>query len=303
LSAVRQRLVTRAAARLRRALGFADLQGRLDIVDRRLSTLEAPRYPAGPVYLGDHLALVATRWGAKMVVDTRDSLLAPWLLLDGLWEAHVTGWFQQVVRPGDVLVDIGANVGYFTLLGGQLVGDRGRVVAVEAHPGLVEVLRRNVVINGMHDRVTVWHRAAWSEATRLPFHQRVHYAANSSLGSVGPAGLAALGDTEEKVEVDAVPVDDLLEGLPRVDVLKVDVEGAEVQAFRGLARTLGANRDLTVMFEWSPEQLGQVGDTPAALLELLAGHGLRFRLLEDDLNPIDPARLLELPYGNVVAGR
>ncbi len=195
---VRQRLVTRATARLRRSLGFAELEGRLDAVDRRLAGLEGSRYPSGPVYLGDHLALVATRWGAKMTVDTRDSLLAPWLLLDGLWEAHVTGWFSQVLRPGDVVVDVGANVGYFTLLGAHLVGERGRVIAVEAHPTLVDVLRRNVAMNGVHDRVTVWHRAAWSEAATLAFHARVHYAANSSVGSVGAARLAALGDTEEK---------------------------------------------------------------------------------------------------------
>jgi FkbM family methyltransferase len=300
---VRQRLVSRAAAHLRRSLGFDDLESRLDALDHRLASLDATRYPAGPVYLGDHLALVETRWGAKMAVDTRDSLLAPWLLLDGLWEAHVTGWFHQVLRPGDVLVDVGANVGYFTLLGARLVGERGRVVAVEAHPGLVEVLRRNVVINGVHDRVTVWHRAAWSEATTVMFHQRAHYSANSSVGSVDEGRLAALGDTEEAVQVEAVPVDQLLEGVPHVDLLKVDVEGAEVRAFEGLGRTLADNPDLTVMFEWSPEQLYQVGDTPAALVDLLAGYGFRLRLLEDDLHVIDRARLLDLPYGNVVAER
>jgi FkbM family methyltransferase len=282
-------------------MGFDHLQARLDTVDQRLAALEGRRDPGAPVYLGDHLALVATRWGAKMVVDTRDSLLAPWLLLDGLWEAHLTGWMQQKLRPGDVFVDAGANVGYFTILGGQLVGDNGRVVAVEAHRGLVELLRRNVIINGMRDRVTVWHRAAWSAETSIGFHQRAHYAANSSVGSVGEPGLSELGDTEELVEVPAVPLDDLLGGLDRVDVLKVDVEGAEVQAFTGLQRTLEGNPGITVVFEWSPEQLRQVGDDPRDLVDLLSHHGLRFRLLEEDLAPIDRARLLELPYGNVVA--
>jgi FkbM family methyltransferase len=296
-------MVSRATARLRRSLGFDDLVRRIDVLEAQLGGLEGPRYPGGPVYLGDHLALVATRWGAKMAVDTRDSLLAPWLLLDGLWESHVTGWLQQTLNLGDVFVDVGANIGYFTLLGGQLVGKDGRVVAVEAHPGLVEVLRRNVISNGMRDRVTIWPRAAWSTQTTLAFHLRTHYAANSSVGTVGQLGLSELGDTEEVVEVEGVPLDDLLEPLPRVDVLKIDVEGAEVHAFTGLAKTLGANPQLTVMFEWAPEQLGQVGDAPEALIDLLAGHHLRFRLLEEDLAPIDRSRLLELPYGNVVARR
>ncbi len=176
-------------------------------------------------------------------------------------------------------------------------------MAVEAHPGLAELLRRNVIMNGRADVVTVWARAAWSEPTRVRFHQRVHYAANSSVGSFGPEALAGLDDTEQAVEVEAVRLDDLLDTLPRVDVIKVDVEGAEVHAFAGLERTLDLNPSLTVMFEWSPAQLVQLGDTPEALLDLLSGHGLQFRLLEGDLAPIERAGLLDLDYGNVVARR
>lgn len=288
---------------MRRALGFDEIAARVETLHARIDALEGPRFPNGPVYLGDHRALVATRWGAKMEVDTRDALLAPWLLLDGLWESHVTGWMHDTLKPGNVFVDAGANIGYFTLLGAKLVGPAGRVVAIEAHPATVEILRRNVLINGHRDSVAVWHRAAWSETTDLKFHQREHFAANSSVASVGPAGLSALGDTEVVVEVPGVALDDLLADLPRIDVIKVDVEGAEVRAFAGLARTLDANRGVTVMFEWSPEQLVQMGDRPRDLLDALRRHGFRFRLLEDDLAPVDVDRLLDLPYGNVVAAR
>jgi FkbM family methyltransferase len=303
LTGVGRPLRSRLAGRVRRSLGADALAARLDAVEQTLAGLAGPRYPSGPVYLGDYQALVATRWGAKLVVDTRDYLLAPWLLLDGLWESHVTGWMQSTLAPGAVFVDVGANIGYFTLLGAQLVGKRGRVVAVEAHPDLAELLRRNVVMNGGGDVITVSACAAWSQPARLRFHQRVHYAANSSVGSFGPEGLARLDDTELVVDVEAIRLDDLLEGLPRVDVIKVDVEGAEVRAFTGLERTLNLNSSLTVMFEWSPAQLLQLGDTPEALLDLLSGHGLQFRLLEADLAPIERGRLLELDYGNVVARR
>jgi hypothetical protein len=100
-----------------------------------------------------------------------------------------------------------------------------------------------------------------------------------------------------------VTLDELLGDVGPVDVLKVDVEGAELQVFTGLTRTLAASPDITIMFEWSPTQLTDVGDDPAALVDLLLGHGFRFRLLESGLDPIEGDALLALPYGNVMARR
>jgi FkbM family methyltransferase len=238
-----------------------------------------------------------------MLVDTRDTLLSPWLLLDGLWETTVSGWLAQTLQPGQVFVDVGANVGYFTLLGGQLVGRSGQVIAVEAHPFLATLLRRNVVLNSMHDYISTWNRAGWSETTRLKFHLRARFSANSSAGSVSAEHLAYLHDEEQVVEVDAVTMDELLSDVEKVDVIKVDVEGAEVQVLLGLEQTLARNPAITLMFEWSPSQLEAVGNSPSALLDILTGHGFEFCLIEDDLRPIDRHRLLQLPYGNVVASR
>ncbi len=305
--------LARMTARTRRSLGMADLNSRLDALDARLAGIETrlselsdragqPHYPRGPLYFGDHSALVATRWGAKMLVDTRDAAIAPWLVLDGLWEPHVTGWMQSSLQPGQVFVDVGANVGYFTLLGASLVGPGGKVVSVEAHPTLAEVLQRNVVINGYYGFVTTHNKAAWSETTELEFHIRTNFAGNSSVGTIDAEGLKRLGDTEQAVRVEAVVLDDLLADLPRVDVMKIDVEGAEVHAFKGLTRTLEANPGITIMFEWARAQIESVGDTPQDLADLVEGLGFKFRLLETG-EPIDKAALLALPYGNVVAQR
>jgi FkbM family methyltransferase len=294
---MRTRILTRLAARIRRSLGTTDLAIRLDAVEMKLRE-HRPR----PTYLGDHTALVETRWGGMLLLDTRDSVLGPALMLYGLWEIDVTNWFQEILRPGHVLVDVGANIGYYTLLGSQLVGDEGHVVAIEAHPRMAELLNRNVIINGRHN-VTTWDRAAWSHSEALKFHARRHFASNSSAGSLGDRGLEQLHDDEEVLEVQAVKLDEILADVPRVDLIKIDVEGSEVQVLMGLAETLASNHEVTVMFEWSPGQLEMVGNSPAALIELMSDHGFCFRLMEQGLASISEAELLKIHYGNVVARR
>jgi FkbM family methyltransferase len=257
--------------------------------------------PRGPVYLGDHTALLTTQWGGMLFVDTQDALLAPSLLLHGLWEPEVTNWLMATLKPGDVFVDIGANIGYFTLLAAKLVGPQGGVVAVEAHPRMAELLRRNVIANRVG--ATTWHRAAWSHPELLTFHMRARFAANSSAGSLDSASLAELGDTEELTEVQGTPVDDLLGQMHRIDVIKIDVEGAETRVMQGLTRTIAANPEVTVMFEWSPGQMKMLDDDPEDLLAAFTDAGFRFRLIEDGLTPITPFELAKREYGNVVASR
>ncbi len=296
IAGVRHKLVSRATALLRRSLGTTDLTLRLEAVERALE--ERPR----PAYLGDHTALLQTRWGGMLLIDTRDSVLGPALLLNGLWETEITKWFKEALLPGHVFVDVGANVGYYTLLGSQLVGDGGHVFAVEAHPRMMELLHRNVIVNGRYN-VETWHRAAWSRSETLKFHVRRHFIGNSSAGSLSDHGKELLDDDEDIVEVQAVTLDEILSGSPRVDLIKIDVEGAELQVVTGLARTLDSNPGITVMFEWSPGQIEMVGDDPRALLKLMRKHGFRFRLMERGLAPVSDAELLEVHHGNVVARR
>jgi FkbM family methyltransferase len=296
IATVCHKLVSRATALIRRSLGTTDLSLRLDAVERVLD--ERPR----PAYLGDHTALLQTRWGGMLLIDTRDSVLGPALLLNGLWETEITKWFQDTLRPGHIFVDVGANVGYYTLLGSQLVGDGGHVFAIEAHPRMMELLHRNVIVNGRYN-VETWHRAAWSRSETLKFHVRRHFIGNSSAGSLSDHGKELLDDDEDIVEVQAVTLDEILAESPRVDLIKVDVEGAELQVMTGLARTFSSNPDITVMFEWSPGQIEMVGDEPRALLDLMRKHGFNFRLMERALAPVSDSELLGVHHGNVVARR
>jgi FkbM family methyltransferase len=237
-----------------------------------------------------------------LLIDSRESVLGPALLLYGLWEPEITEWFQLNVKPSQVVVDVGANVGYYSLLAANLVGPEGRVVAVEAHPRMAELLFRNSIING-RPNITALNKAAWHQTERLTFHMRRHFAANSSVGAMEGSNLAKLDDFEDNVEVEAVRLDDVLAGFEHVDLIKIDVEGAELQVFMGLTETMASHPGIRVLFEWSPGQQKMLGTDPQAILDLLRTQGFALRHVEGGLCSISDEALLQLHHGNVLAER
>jgi hypothetical protein len=95
----------------------------------------------------------------KFYVDCRDRGLAPHLMLDGYWEYWVSDFMWRNIKPGDTVIDVGANLGYYSVLMADLVGSTGRVVSFEPNPRLFELLQRNVGINGFTRRTQCYPRA------------------------------------------------------------------------------------------------------------------------------------------------
>ncbi|MGB3615615.1 MAG: FkbM family methyltransferase, partial [Elainellaceae cyanobacterium] len=124
---------------------------------------------AQSVYLGNRQALTHTSWGGKLIVNTDDISLSPHLLSEGKWEPWVTRVFQQQITPGMTVVDVGANIGYYTTLAASLVTQTGHVYGFEASPDLSRILWKNANINGMSDQVTVVNKAVYDRTTTLQF--------------------------------------------------------------------------------------------------------------------------------------
>lgn len=155
---------------------------------------------------------------------------------EGAGEPAVQEALQRHLRPGMTFYDIGANIGFFSLLAARMVGKEGRVVAFEADPEIAGRLRENVARNGM-SWIRVEELAVWSKGTTVAF-ARTDPAASPDRGLGHIVEASAKGD----MEVRAVPLDEYIAGQTAPDFLKCDVEGAEVEVFRGAQRLLQEKR-------------------------------------------------------------
>ena len=155
-----------------------------------------------PIYMGNNIALLCTTNYNKMFVDTRDLLIAPWLLIHGEWEPEETDLVKKLVKLGDVFVDVGANLGYYSLIAAR--AGASHVYAFEAQPSTYELLGKNVIINWMTKFITYENLAVYSHTTDLEFFVRNHYPGNSSLGFAPPDQLGKWFDTTTAVKVHAV---------------------------------------------------------------------------------------------------
>jgi FkbM family methyltransferase len=155
---------------------------------------------------------------------------------EGGGEPEVQQALLQHLRPGMIFYDIGANIGFFSLLAARLVAKEGRVVAFEADPEIAARLREHVARNEF-GWITVEEKAVWSEPQAV-FFARTDPATSPDRG-LGHVVSESAGDT---IQVRAEPLDDYTWTQPAPDFLKCDVEGAEVEVFRGAQQLLKEKR-------------------------------------------------------------
>ncbi|MGW2326767.1 FkbM family methyltransferase [Streptomyces sp. NPDC001700] len=221
--------------------------------------------------------LARTRFGATLAVDTQD-LIQRYLYLFGVWEPHMTRWLQRRLRPGDAFVDVGANIGYYSVLASRLVGPGGTVVAIEASPTFHQLLLRHARRNACAN-IRALNAAVSDREQLLTFilASSRNMGANSIVPYDGPA--------ESTFDITARPLPDLLteDEIARARVIKIDVEGAEGGVVRGLAPLLPTLRpDAELTIEVTPQRMADLGESVDELLEVLASHGFHPYHLPND---------------------
>lgn len=249
-------------------------------------------------YLGPDLALARLRSGEVLYVDPQDEHVSANIIVHGYWEAGVHAVVMSLLAPGARVIEVGANVGYYTVTMASRVGPDGFVTALEANPRMVGLVRRSLHFNGLSGRVRVVEGAAADHAGVLEF---ITSRTNSGGGYVSIWDHAPYEDAV-RLEVQALRLDDL--GEDRVDLIRLDAEGSEAFILRGAEALLHKNPDVVICMEWSVIQIGSRTSVPD-FLDWMTGLGFHFWRIGPaaELTPVSVADMAGLEPCDVVAAR
>ena len=164
--------------------------------------------------------------------------------LHGDYEPETTKIVKEFVKQGDICVDAGASIGYFTLLMARLVSEKGKVYSFEPTLNQVEYLRKNIKVNGFNN-VEVCPVGLWSKN-----------------GTINVNGNVAGRDNVKVVTLDLL-------NIPYLDFIKMDIDGSEPEALKGMIKTIERSPNLKMVIEYYPEYMKRLGNKPEDMIEIL----------------------------------
>ena len=243
------------------------------------------------------LSTITALESIELVVDGQDWGLSQSLTAHGYWEMWLTEAIEAAMRAGMTVIDMGANLGYFTMLMAKGVGPTGNVHAFEPNPAMATLLAESAARNGFADRVVIhgdplWNVDGLKVALKVP---------------TGEPKNAHLVEASEH-EAGLVLATRRFDGYPNLldaDLVKIDVEGAEEAIWQGMEGLFAQGRPLTIFLEYNPGRyedpmgfLDTIVDQGFALAELSVSYGIRTVTREQILaGPHDEDRMLALTRG------
>jgi FkbM family methyltransferase len=230
-------------------------------------------------YMGDNTLLCRVLTKYFCYVDATDISLTPHLLLNGYWEIWITKLLAKTIESGWNCIDVGANCGYYTLLMADLVGNSGRVLAVEPNPKLASLVDRSIRVNGFKSYTKVSDKAASNrvgEAIELCVpngllgDSTIHYPDRSNLSDV----------PSQYFSITTTTIDELVKEWSHVDLIKIDAEGAEWLIWQGMQETLSKNSHLVIILEFANYRLDYYN--PRAFLTEIVEAGFSLNYVNGD---------------------
>lgn len=214
--------------------------------------------------------------GSKMYVGIKGESYAIKKTLEGyassrIHEKATTEIFKEAVKEGDIVVDAGANIGYFTLLAARLVGPTGKVFAFEPEPKNYSYLIKNIKLNH-YDNVIAIQKAVSDKNGQTELYICDYDTGHHTINQYNGVEVYSRGRRTEKhsIGIETVTLDSFLEGkTDHIDAIKMDVEGAEFLALAGMDRILRTNKDLKIFIEFFPLLIENMGSSPKEFIRKL----------------------------------
>ncbi|MEK7090960.1 MAG: FkbM family methyltransferase [Patescibacteria group bacterium] len=227
-----------------------------------------------PIYENPHTKNIASRIinffkpesvivdGHRMYIDKDDRVISLELLLSGKWEEFETELFKQSINLGDIVVDIGAHIGYYTLIAAKKVGDKGRVYAFEPLPKNFELLKKNVELNGYKNVVLINKAVSDRDGTAKLFL--------SNEDNFGDQRIYDPEGNRVSISIGTIKLDTFLKNKEkRINVIKMDIQGSETKTLTGASEIIRKSKKLKLLTEFWPRGLRLCGSSGREYLNLL----------------------------------
>ena len=215
--------------------------------------------------------------GYKMFLDDRDSLR---LSINGIYSPLGTAICKKEIKKGDIVLDLGAHIGYYTLIFARLVGDKGKVFAFEPNPINFSLLKKNVEINGFKNVVLIQKAVSSKNGKVKLFLSEIDTGDNRIYDS---------RDGRKFVIVETTRLDDYFKNYKgKINFIKMDIQGAEGGAIKEMSNLLRKNKNLKIFTEFWPWGLREFGIKAEEFLKLLLRHKFILYRINEQENKIEP---------------
>ena len=183
----------------------------------------------------------------KIALDPANGFLDSHIFITGAYELDILAVMKQHLHPGEVFIDIGGNIGWHSLFAASIVGSSGHVHTFEPLPKLQAQFTSSVEANNFTDIIELYPFGVSNKTEKQRIYLNSKNMGNSSL---------FINHKQESLDIELKPADEVLAQLPRVDLIKIDTEGAELAVLQGLITTLASKRP-TLIIEFSPSFWGE----------------------------------------------
>lgn len=198
----------------------------------------------------------------KMIVDTTDKGLSEDLIIHGIREYHATKFMKKFLKSEEVVVDIGANIGYYVILESKIIGSEGTIYAIEPVPRSFELLQKNIILNECNNVITYQYAIGDRTGTTT-----MNVGEHLNLSTIHDGDL----EVKEQIRVNILTLDNFLSDKRSPDLIRMDVEGYEYEIIKGMKETLMLNKPLKLFIEMHFNILGK--DKSGEILRILQDSG------------------------------